>query len=959
MAIKRIQLRGISRTPSDRMSEDGGVAESLNTYISEQESAPALPPEDKAEAYGLPTDLGGSAIAKTYFRAVYVHRVGTQDNFIYIQHSVLDRNGEHLIKYPGGEVIYSTPKGVTFIDKTITAIGNTLIFSTTEGNGYALFKDNAYQYLGSEIPKPQIEVYPKLYGGNANLDSSIYVYDSSRTSPSDNEETKESASLYMADSKAWDATLKTEESKRSPGYSAIMKAFWSGMQTDLLSSQYFRYPVFVRFALKLYGDSKNYIYHTVPVFLGGGAKRLFSAKLNYSEVESQAGEGTGRYYSTAIAITQGVNSYKIFSKILNPSDYEKWKDIVQSIDMFISAPVIYPEINSDMVDCDETVETTSNGGKNLYRSMSFRFQDPENSDEEKDSIKNAILEGSRLFYKVRSFSIDNLQELAEGFEQKNMKEISYLENLATRENLPDDFRSNNIYSSSKNYIINRRLLSVGLTETFGRGMEALYGIIATTYQGDVSLPKYRFIYQIKDNDGTTKYVNSRDEFQAPALNYKYVHAGLVRVDVGNTTVSTYNSDACQIIFYPDTRCTAVYVINEAGNAVKLEMKAHPHIGCAYYLGDISKKLSDLTFIQMALPEENREGSSYKYSYLFQSALETPFYYPASGRIKFSANLIAVAAISKALSEGQYGQFELYAFTDNGIWVLNSNDEGIIKQITPLPLSRDVCLSSGSLVCIDQAIVFISARGVMLLDGSRVTCISPAMTGKHYSMEQQAVDVLTRQQAGKDYGFALTDGTPFMNYMSCTEKGETQIAYDYAGSRLIFFNPAFNYEYIYMLQTNTWHKYVMDLQKGNAELKNIKILNSYPDCYMYCSDKDDKLYMFNWSTILDVLDEKTEVTSIIATRPFDLDEPDILKTINHLRIRGMFERYKTAEDGSRTPRVAYILLGSQDGKHFQRLGSLRGKSWKLFRLIILSKFIPTERISWVDIDYETRFTNKLR
>ena len=181
-------------------------------------------------------------------------------------------------------------------------------------------------------------------------------------------------------------------------------------------------------------------------------------------------------------------------------------------------------------------------------------------------------------------------------------------------------------------------------------------------------------------------------------------------------------------------------------------------------------------------------------------------------------------------------------------------------------------------------------------------------------------------------------------------------------------------------------------------------------------------MYNWSTILDVADETTQVTSIIASRPFDLGEPDILKTINHLRIRGQYERYnyvisnmsepeysademydllaqinaeneftmdelrklaarepvehrisperiaKINEDlGDEAlrftldlePRVSYILLGSQDGIRFHQLGSLRGKSWKLFRIVILSKLLPTERISWIDVDYETRFTNKLR
>ena len=78
LMIKRIQLRGISRTPSDRMNEDGGVAESLNTYIAEQESAPVLPPEDMTSKLGLPQ----GQIANSNHRCVYIHRVGSEDHYI-------------------------------------------------------------------------------------------------------------------------------------------------------------------------------------------------------------------------------------------------------------------------------------------------------------------------------------------------------------------------------------------------------------------------------------------------------------------------------------------------------------------------------------------------------------------------------------------------------------------------------------------------------------------------------------------------------------------------------------------------------------------------------------------------------------------------------------------------------------------------------------------------------------
>lgn len=108
-------------------------------------------------------------------------------------------------------------------------------------------------------------------------------------------------------------------------------------------------------------------------------------------------------------------------------------------------------------------------------------------------------------------------------------------------------------------------------------------------------------------------------------------------------------------------------------------------------------------------------------------------------------------------------------------------------------------------------------------------------------------------------------------------------------------------------------------------------------------------VYNLSTILDAQESKTPIQGVIATRPLDLDEPDVFKTITDVRIRGQF----------RKGAVKFILLGSNDGVTFSAISTLRGKAWKLFRIIILADLQPTERISWIDVQYETRFTNRLR
>jgi len=178
------------------------------------------------------------------------------------------------------------------------------------------------------------------------------------------------------------------------------------------------------------------------------------------------------------------------------------------------------------------------------------------------------------------------------------------------------------------------------------------------------------------------------------------------------------------------------------------------------------------------------------------------------------------------------------------------------------------------------------------------------------------------------------------------------AYDHSGARLLFFNPTLDWQYEYRFQTQTWHKIL-------SGVTGATILNSYPDCLLSYTDGSTPKVM-NFSTVLNyehiVSDTNNPVLGIIATRPFDLGEPDVRKSINSIRIRG---RYNRCDPVSSIPDVQYILLGSMDGLNWQRLTSLRGGSYKVFRMVIVTRLSPMERITWIDIDYETRMTNKLR
>ena len=56
--------------------------------------------------------------------------------------------------------------------------------------------------------------------------------------------------------------------------------------------------------------------------------------------------------------------------------------------------------------------------------------------------------------------------------------------------------------------------------------------------------------------------------------------------------------------------------------------------------------------------------------IYTSEVNNPFFFPLSGINTIGTGEIkGICSAVKALSEGQFGQFPLYAFTDEGVWAL--------------------------------------------------------------------------------------------------------------------------------------------------------------------------------------------------------------------------------------------------------------------------------------------------
>ena len=873
------------------MSEDGGLAESLNIYLDTAEQAPALMPEDATEKLGLPADLQAERI--------FIHKTANYENYI------VESDGSVFAYVQGKKLPVMELNSETI--NNISSVGNTLVIATNKRLVYALYRDSSYVYLGDGIPRPDIEFRTV---SNLNPDTItqefLLQHATGMYSP-----------INALEVDAWNKAIEDLDANKTNENTVVLdalnKKIWGDINkkiSDIKKERKFATPFFVRYAVRLYDLS--YYHISEPILIGAGYDNLFDISATRTRTTNN---GISTYITWRLS--------NIFTSIahLKKWDTVGWEDIVNSIDIFFSTPLYFPNNEAKF---SKLIMTSGGGTGQLVNNDYYDIKFKMSKNTEFESIEDEILSKS-VFFKYASFTLAEIEELAKGYDLGVHNGVLLEEVLESQDKLSESIFAKNVIASKLATFNNRLIINV-LSQDYSEGFNELPSTnVALGAPGRSTRDGRFFAFYLSDG---TKIIARNSRGNADFYPYQ--------VDVpGELGDETKTAAMFGLLFFPETSCKKVVICDEEGLARTVEMKAHPNLPYSYAFWGLSKtdldlpyeeiNLSDFLSDQMAVKQTNK---------LLISESSNPFNFPLTGVFEFQSKVLGVAIATTALSQGQFGQFPLYVFTEDGIWAMETAANG--SFVTNKPLSREVCVNPDSICSIDNAVVFVTAQGVMMLQGSQVVNISPYMNGRHYQIENSARTIIETQDFFCDLLPALSDNTHFLAFVKAAS-----IAYDYAGRRLIFIKKDEKYQYIYKLDTQTWHKtaYGLDL---------VAPINSYPECLIQ-GNKDGKSCIYDFSTILDAVESKTSVKGVIVTRPFDLGEPDVFKTITDVRIRGQFPK------GA----VKFILLGSNDGINFATVSTLRGRSWKLFRMVILANLDPTDRISWIDVMYDTKFTNKLR
>lgn len=727
-------------------------------------------------------------------------------------------------------------------------------------------------------------------------------------------------------------------------YNAVSAAVNKFVAERATQKSKFIYPFFIRYALRLYDGSYARLSDPVLMIPNSG-------------------------YAPFVSFNQGSNNLTLYAFIADlqyaflDTMEEKWRDIISGIDIFVSQPV-YPYNQGDNFDANnnrfsyavinktsgiDQISGTNYGycslpniskdfqyGNSKYDLCDIAktilgFADTSKQDDWRiikiASADNVMekLQNIGLFYLIHSFDFDEIKEI----DDYSLSELPTLElkqgvlsSLVTRPTLPDDMLSNcsfyNAHLTSYNQRMHLFNFSMRLPIPSTPGM-----LNADFYRYD----SYGYLRQVQvyirtsQGERIVQYTNDNSyEYSSSMPWFFYPHNGAYKA----------------ILVYKNTA--------EKISIATLQLKQHPTLNGAYW---IAKSLDDTMLInaqesnlELALPSDS---SVYPNSVL-QSPVNMPFLFPSNLMSTVGVQSIeAMSSAAKALSEGQFGQFPLYAFTSEGVWALEVSSTGTYSA--KQPITRDVCINPDGITQLDSAVLFPTDRGIMLISGSQTQCISEAINSE-YPFDALRLPGFDKLHTMLGHEPATDKCLPTLSFTKFLK--QCRMLYDYVHQRVIVYAPGITYAYVFSLKTNQWGMMFSNIASH---------LNSYPEALAM----DTKNAVLNFSVPITNTDKSIPITdtvkSLYVTRPLKLEAANVLKTVASVIQRGLFRKgnVSTALYGSRDLQNWHLVWSSKD--HY--LQGFRGSPYKYFRIAGVATLSPDENIYGASVEFTPRQTNKPR
>lgn len=726
------------------------------------------------------------------------------------------------------------------------------------------------------------------------------------------------------------------------------------------------HPFFVRYATKLYDG--NYLCVSPPILMRPNTD--YVPVLDYSTGNSDD-DSSGSVYAYGFAANLMVRAIQSIPEV--------WSEIVVGADIFISQP-IYPYEQGKAFSKYETLykyirlqNADTNPGQLGYGYLRAKFGNTSLSNDtcERVSLRKSLedyvfngavseivrvapyekqdimddLKTTSSFYRIKSYSVNELNAfnytIDKDAEDPFSSTFSLIEtdrdtlgSLVALPTLEDEPIGNRVLTQGGSYAYNKRLHLFNVSYT-----------LPEPYPMRLCNGYYRFA------DVGTIAKAEADAYVVIKTEYgeKVVHHAITVAEEG---IGRKGTNYLAWYFYPDNRAKTLYIVKKNGTAEKYSLTTHDTLNGAFWCAenmDGSPSKSSDAFTGLTVNNEIAVTTS-----IYVSEVNNPFAFKSSNVVTVGATkIISLASAAKAMSTGQFGQFPLYCFTDNGVWALELTATGTYKSTQSI--TRDVCISAESITQMDGSVLFATARGIMDVSGSTSVCISDNLDADDMFVPTNLphVEALLKYVNQGSSVAVSKESISFVSFIIFCSG--SRIVYDYVQQRIIVYNPSYDYAYVYSIKGKSW---------GMMQSNIASSFNSYPEAL--AMDRDGYLIDFNATTNITLDDDgkattKTEsitgANGLVVTRPLKLGATDIYKTVDTVAQRGQFE----------TGHVQCVLYASNDLKNWKAIWSsaneyMRGMSgtpYKYFRVGLICKLDADESISGMTVRFEPKLLNRPR
>lgn len=893
--IKELKYNGYTASPSDYECHDGDLSVAINFVPEDGTVKPVFPPVIDTEA----TSSTGTC--------VYIHKSSGHTRYIV-------RDGNSFSWYEK-----ETSKKLTSIGTVngyikVTSVGNTLIFLTENGLVYYLWKGGTtgYLLLGSKIPECPIAF--GLQGEVIRTDEFSISFDS------------------ISEGSIWNEFSDNNKTRITDQVLAKVNKFIAEESTN---KGKFIYPFFVRYAYRLYDGSLTM--HSSPVLMIASSD--LAPQVFWTHIT-----GKGSYTDAKLRVCAAVHTLDYAVILQSRLDMlKKWGDIVRSVDIFISKPIYtYDQngkctkfSNAETYDsycvCKHTNQAASttrfplryqrNSFNKLYAFTfdptgltypSGRLMIPRRS---VDAVKEDIRSTSQ-FYLLESIKIEQLTTTR----TKINVEEDYLQSLVTREVMTDDYDSHDTliphYSFTYNSRLNLSNICKRLYDEYNAGAMMMHtnGYIANFNDASADVV-----------DGTSGVV----------VYYYIKQDGKDIIVEGESCAMATHEAPFIFLFYPNVNAYKAVIVqwNYFPTCHEVQLEQHGFLNGSFYFGGWENPASGGNMPSASSPANRTIELPNK---IYTSEVNNPFVFPVLGINTVGAGEIkGICSAAKALSEGQFGQFPLYAFTTEGVWALEVSSTG--SYSARQPITRDVCINPDGITQLDNAVLFPTDRGIMLISGSQTQCITDDINSE-FPFNALSLPCFSKLHDMLGHDPVSDKCLPTLPFTEFLER--CRMIYDYVHQRVIVYAPDVTYAYVYSMKSKQWGMTFSNIASS---------LNSYPEALAIDNDNN----IVNFSKI----GSNVSVKGLLLSRPLKLDMPDMLKTIDTIIQRGHFHKgsVQSVLYGSRDLYNWHLVWSSQD--HILR--GFRGTPYKYFRIACITSFSDDDNIFGASINFTERMANQLR